>query len=190
MRIIIIVFIFVLPVLSLLFYYAQGYDQGNQITGRASQSRLGTLTGRPPEAAPARVACFFPGLDCQTLLQPIEKDGQVVGYGVLLPQDSVLISPVWGEATTGQLNMLLPGGFKGFQVLTVYPDKDAKPARIEFILAQVKEFTPKTLIKGARIIDISAGPADIGRFGRFDLVISAFDAQDKLIDPRSYLDKP
>lgn len=190
MRIKIIVFIFVLPVLSLLFYYAKGYEQGNPTAGEASQSRLGTPTSRPPETAPARVACFFPGLDCQTLLQLIERDGQVLGYGVLLPQDAVLVSPIWGEATTGQLNMLLPGGFKGFQVLTVYPDKDTKPARIEFILAHTKEFTPKTLVKGAKIIEISAGPAEIGRFGRFDLVISAFDAQDKSIDPRSYLDKP
>lgn len=139
---------------------------------------------------PTPITCFFPGLDCNSLLQPIEKDGQILGYGVLLPQGSAILSPVWGEATGGQLNIIADNQFKGFPMTVIYPDKDARPARIEFIFAQPQEFIAKTLNKGERITEIAANPAVIGQFGRFDLIIRAFDAQDKLIDPRNYLDKP
>jgi len=72
----------------------------------------------------------------------------------------------------------------------IYPDKDARPARIEFIFAQPQKFIAKTLSKGELITEIAANPAVIGQFGRFDLIIRAFDAQDKPIDPKSYLDQP
>jgi len=144
----------------------------------------------PQKPVAIEVTCFFPDLDCNSLLQLVEKNGQVLGYGVLLPQDSAILSPVWGEATGGQLNIIADKQFKGFPMTVIYPDKDARPARIEFIFAQPQEFIAKTLNKGERITEIAANPAVIGQFGRFDLIIRAFDAQDKLIDPRNYLDKP
>lgn len=153
-------------------------DKTPNVTANHSQTTQVTL-----------VTCFFPGLDCQTLLQPVEKNGQVLGYGVLLPQDSAILSPVWGEAAGGQLNIIADNQFKGFPMTVIYPDKDARPARIEFIFAQPQKFIAKTLIKGEQIAELAANPAVIGQFGRFDLIIRAFNAQNKPIDPRNYLDE-
>lgn len=165
--------------LSVLPQNRSNIDKTPVVTENHSQTTQVTL-----------VTCFFPGLDCQTLLQAIEKDGQILGYGVLLPQDSAILSPVWGEAAGGQLNIIADNQFKGFPMTVIYPDKDARPARIEFIFAQPQKFIAKTLNKGEQIAELAANPAVIGQYGRFDLIIRAFDAQDKLIDPRSYLDKP
>ena len=181
--------VFVTILVCILFILVIKLDFGKNVRFSSSVNSDQSLNHKV-ESNPQKVNCFFPGMDCQSLLQPIKKDGQILGYGVLLPQDSTILSPVWGEATGGQLNIIADNQFKGFPMTVIYPDKDARPARIEFIFAQPQKFIAKTLNKGERITEIAANPAVIDQFGRFDLIIRAFDAQDKLIDPRSYLDKP
>lgn len=167
----------ILGVLILGVGLGTAYYRFNPWSLPASQSPTNQNTLQPQS-----VSCFISGWDC-TKLEKIERNGQFYGYGV---QDSTgnLISPITGSMTIGLMHFTDPAN-PTYLTLILY-QADPQGPRLKYLVPADTPATPKTISYGEELIPVPT-QADMPPFGHYQVVITASDADDNIMDPKEFL---
>ena len=142
-----------------------------------SQSPINQSTVQPQS-----ISCFIRGWDCAKL-EKIEWNGQFYGYGV---QDSTgsLVSPLTGSLTTGLMHFTDPAN-PTYLTLILY-QADPQGPRLKYLVPVDTPVSPKVISHSEELMPVPT-QAHMPPFGPYQVVITASDTDDHIMDPKEFL---
>ncbi len=140
------------------------------------------ITDQP---ASPEIDCFVANFDCSQL-EPVFLEEEWYGYGVVGGASGKLLAPLTGSLTTGTVQFQPRLGGQRYLTMTMYQTNTPDTPSLQYILPQMLDIRPQPVTAGQALTNLPPA-GDMPPFGRYQVIITAYDAQKNRVDPLVFL---